>query len=54
LVIGINSSVVVKLRHFHLTDEPGGHQIVRRGWGLGPIPSNTIIYTGKLHHDRGR
>ena len=24
------------------------------GWGLGPTPAYTVIYTGKLHHDRGR
>ena len=24
------------------------------GWGLGATPAYTVIYTGKLHHDRGR
>ena len=24
------------------------------GWGRGPTPAYTVIYTGKLHHDRGR
>ena len=24
------------------------------GWGLGPTPAYTVIYTGKLHHERGR
>lgn len=24
------------------------------GWGLGPTPAYAVIYTGKLHHDRGR
>ena len=24
------------------------------GWGLGPTPACTVIYTGKLHHHRGR
>ncbi|MDR6789118.1 hypothetical protein J2Y58_004207, partial [Sphingomonas sp. BE138] len=24
------------------------------GWGLGPTPAYTAIYTGKLHHERGR
>ena len=46
--------MLVKLDTSTLTDEPGGHRDADAGVGLGPTPAYTVIYTGKLHHERGR
>ena len=45
---------VVKLDTSTSTDEPGGRRDVMPGWGQGPTPAYTVIYTRKLHHERGR
>lgn len=33
---------------------PVATETLTSGWGLGPTPKYTVIYTGKLHHHRGR
>lgn len=33
---------------------PVATETPKPGWGLGPTPAYTVIYTGKLHHERGR
>ena len=33
---------------------PVATEALTPGWGLGPTPAYTVIYTGKLHHERGR
>ena len=32
---------------------PVATETLTPGWGLGPTPAYAIIYTGKLHHERG-
>ena len=53
-VIGINSSGGWGFDTSTLTDEPGGHPDAAAGGGASPTPGDTVNYTGKLHHERGR